>query len=284
MSRIDDSGAISAPSSIKILNSLIKTTFPPLKKGSGSGNTNPTIFKALQLNLCNSGFAGCYEGGKSIGEGGSAIRTLGPNVVTVNEICLGDVTKYLQPDLAAAWPNDYTFFAFQPAIDRRTNGAYKCKNGDQYGDVVIGRVGAAKWKVFTAHGGQYANQDSGNEIRTFACAGATGDYSVCTTHLSSKDANIAFAQCKALNFDAVPYFNSLDGNAGHTIIGGDLNLKYDTSSAVNVQKCVPNGYTRKGDGGVQHITFSNDFKFKSSSKISVLYTDHPGWLVEMTRA
>ena len=29
---------------------------------------------------------------------------------------------------------------------------------------------------------------------------------------------------------------------------------------MNVQQCVPNGYTRKGDGDVQHVTFSNDLK------------------------
>jgi hypothetical protein len=149
-----------------------------------------------------------------------------------------------------------------------------------YGHAVIGRVAALKWKGFTAHGGQYTVQ---NEIRTFVCADATGDYLVSTTHLSSSDQTVAFAQCKALNFDAVPYFKLIVGSFGHTLIGGNLNLRYDTSKSTNVQKRVPNEYTRKGDGSVQHITFSNDFQFKASSKISVLYTDHPGWLLELTR-
>jgi hypothetical protein len=130
MSRIDNSkGNLlpPIPPSIKKLNNLVKTTFPPLKHGSGSGNTDAQSSKILQLNLCNSGFAGCYQGGKAFGEGGSAIRLVSPNAVTVNEVCLEDVTKYLQPDLAKIWPGDYTFFTFQPAMNRGTNQPYKCK-------------------------------------------------------------------------------------------------------------------------------------------------------------
>jgi hypothetical protein len=58
-------------------------------------------------------------------------------------------------------------------------------------------------------------------------------------------------------------------------MGGDLNLKYDKGGALNVQQYVPNGFTRKGDAGVQHVKFTNDFKFVGKRKHSMMYLDHP---------
>jgi hypothetical protein len=271
------------PSTIQLLPDLVaKTTLGPYGKGRGqTGSTSLTSFVELQLNLCNSGFAGCYANGDSISEGGELIYTTGPNTVTINEICSNDVPE-LQSYLGEAWPSDYTYSVFMPAVDKRTASAYKCKNGFLYGSAVLGRVEKVKWKGVDAYGGKYTEQDATNEQRIFACAAATGDHFTCTTHLSSSSEPLALAQCKALLFDAVPYLKSTSGSSAKTVVGGDFNLEYDTSDAENVQKCVPSGWTRKGDGDVQHVVYTNDLKFASSKKYGLSYTDHDGWLVKLS--
>jgi endonuclease/exonuclease/phosphatase family metal-dependent hydrolase len=243
-----------------------------------------TPFAELQMNLCNSGYASCYTGGRSVPEAASLIKSVRPDVVTLNEICSQNVPTQLQPALAAAWPGDHVFSAFYPAYDERTGAPYLCTNGDQYGNAVIGRVPAASWQGVQTWGGVYSTQDSGAESRSYSCAYAVGDYLACTTHLSAASKSVAFAQCQTLMSTVIPSIQSSLGITGsRTVVGGDFNLHYDTSDTYNVQKCVPAGYTRKGDGDVQHVIYSNDATFSSSSKYTLLYTDHPGWLVRLTR-
>ncbi|KAF1997732.1 hypothetical protein P154DRAFT_273870 [Amniculicola lignicola CBS 123094] len=273
-----------APPSINLRpNDVIKTTLPPYgASGRGrTGSTSSTSFVPLQLNLCNSGYADCYASGDSIPEGGELIYALGPNVVTLNEICSDDVPT-LQNYLGEAWPTDYTYSVFMPAIDKSTAAAYKCKNGFQYGSAVLGRVEASKWKGVEGYGGMYVTQDGSNEQRIFACASAKGDHFACTTHLTASSEPLALTQCKALMEDAVPYLKGISGASGKTVVGGDLNLEYDTGDAENVQKCVPAGWTRKGDSDVQHILFENGLKFGSSKAYGLSYTDHVGWLVRLS--
>jgi hypothetical protein len=280
-----DAGPSGAPRSVQLRpDNVVKTSFPPFgSSGRGrTGSTDARSFKALQLNLCNSGFAGCFHDGDSIPEGGELIYNTAPNVVTVNEICSNDVAE-LRSYLAEAWPGDYTYTAFMPAIDNSKNTAFKCKNNFFYGSAVIGRVAASSWKgLGAAYGGKYTAQDSKNEARTFVCAYASGAQFACATHLSSDAESIALAQCKALMFDAVPYLKGLAGASGKTVVGGDFNLEYDQADPENVQKCVPNGYTRKGDGSVQHVIFSNDLHFESTKKYGLTNTDHDGFLVKLT--
>lgn len=276
--------SLAIPSSIQLLpNAVVKTISQPYGSGGRgrTGSTSGTSFVTLQLNLCNSGFAKCFASGASIREGGDLIWSTGANVVTINEICANDLPK-LQSYLGEAWPTDYTYSAFVPAIDKRTNAAYKCKNGFQYGSVVMGRMRTET--SVTAYGGKYTTQDGGNEQRTFACAAAKGDHFACTTHLTSSSEPLALSQCKALMSDAVPYLKSVAGFSGRTVVGGDFNLEYDTNDPENMQKCVPSGWTRKGDGDVQHTMFTNNLKFGSSKAYGLSYTDHDGWLIKLSTA
>ena len=282
----DEPTTPSLPSSAQLLpDSTIQKVYVPLgSSGRGqTGSTDPKSFTFLQLNLCNSGFAKCYADGASISEGSELIYATAPNVVTVNEICSNDITE-LQNSVAEAWPNDYTYSVFMSAGDKSRNARYRCTNGNLYGSVVIGRVAGSAWKGVKGYGGQYSTQDAGNEQRIFACAAATGDHFACTTHLSAKEPSIALTQCKALMFEVVPYLKGLSSVSGKTVVGGDLNLKYDKGGALNVQQCVPNGYTRKGDGDVQHVTFTNDLKSLGVKKYGMSYTDHDGFLVRLMLA
>lgn len=66
-------------------------------------------------------------------------------------------------------------------------------NGDQYGVAVIGHMLDALYYGFDAFGGHYANQDSGNERRAFACMYVFDHYYACTTHLTSNSEPITLA-------------------------------------------------------------------------------------------
>ena len=128
--------------------------FPPIGTATGrlskgrpdGGSRADGSYSELQLNLCDSGFAGCYRNGDAVLEGGDLVARLAPDVVTANEVCLNDVRDQLAPSLAQAWPDDWTYYVFVPAVDRRTNEPYLCQNGYEYGNVVIGRVPVGSYR------------------------------------------------------------------------------------------------------------------------------------------
>lgn len=156
------------------------------------------------------------------------------------------------------------------AAQRRDGTPVTCTNGQQYGNIVIVVSALAGSAPVT---GRYTAQDSGNEMRVWACLPA-GALSACTTHLSASSGSVALAQCKELLGRAV-------GLPGPTVVSGDMNLRYQGSP--NVQDCNPAGFYRKGDGDVQHVFASTSLTFVSGTKISMSgTTDHPAWLVTVT--
>lgn len=242
-------------------------------------------FRELQMNLCNSGYAGCYENGQSVPEAAGVITSKAPDLVTLNEICKADVSGSLLNAMTAAWPaGDWVFWTFRAAGDRSTGGAYHCKNGDEYGNGILGHVPAADWSGVDVYGGVYPDSTAGSptqdtsskEERSWACTYAIGDYYGCTTHLTSSNSTVAFNQCVSLMSSIVPGIRAQAG-AHPSVVAGDLNLKYGGSP--NVQNCVPSGWYRKGDGDVQHVTATNDLAFQSGQSIGMSHTDHDAWLV-----
>jgi endonuclease/exonuclease/phosphatase family metal-dependent hydrolase len=228
----------------------------------------------LQLNLCDSGIASCYDGGQSIPEAASVIASFWPDLVTLNEVCKSDVQNQLFPEMQRAWSGQQVFWAFVPAWDESTNAPYLCTNGDQYGIGLVGHLIGGATGTVTTTSGHYpdAIQDGGKEARAWLCAQAAGQFDLCTTHLS-KNGSTAIKQYQYLMNTVVP------GVPGHDemIVGGDINLKYGQSPGA--QDCVPSGWFRKGDGDVQHVLATGNFRFDFSEKIGMRHTDHPGWLV-----
>ncbi|MFG1869658.1 hypothetical protein [Micromonospora arborensis] len=62
--------------------------------------TEPTILRVLQMNLCNSGRAGCYTG-RSLTRAAEVISAEAPDLVTLNEICQDDVTALEGPSVVS---------------------------------------------------------------------------------------------------------------------------------------------------------------------------------------
>lgn len=257
------------------------TTIAESAEGGVRAESLPSryAFWALQLNLCNSGLAGCYENGASVPEAATVIRNNVPDVVTLNEICQNDVIT-LHATLASVYPNGTVVWAFKAAGDRRTGGPYKCKNGQDYGIGVIAHIPTA-YAGYQTYSGLYASQDTGSaEQRAWLCINAVGNYFACTTHLASTSGTIALNQCNQLMRTEIPAMHAASGGARPTVMAGDLNLRYGGSP--NAQSCVPGGWYRKGDGSVQHSMMTSDLTFVSTKSIGMSHTDHPGWLVKTT--
>ncbi len=146
----------------------------------------------LQLNLCASGQAGCYTG-RSIDVAAQVIRDTRPDVVTLNEICEGDIDTL--GSVLAGVHGELVTSGFRAAPDRPSGGPTRCgRNGQAYGIGLIARMPTTPYEVV---GGVYPVQDPVDpEERVWLCLLAAVD--VCTTHLAGFDSEAALHQCQHL--------------------------------------------------------------------------------------
>jgi hypothetical protein len=232
--------------------------------------------RVLQMNLCDSGIAGCYTG-RAVAQAATLIRADQPDVVTLNEVCQEDVDALDRAMRADG--GGVVVSAFKSAGDRLTTGPYRCRNGQPYGIGLL--IHLARYRGYTTSSGLYPTQDLNDpEERAWVCVYAIGDFYACTTHLADTSRVIALAQCRYLMNTIIPGVRDRNGGLGPTVIGGDLNL--GTTGAQNVEACVPSGYLRRGDGGVQYVIATTDLSPASERTIAMHgTTDHPGLLVSL---
>ncbi|HEV2783025.1 MAG TPA: endonuclease/exonuclease/phosphatase family protein [Actinophytocola sp.] len=224
--------------------------------------TNPV--RILQLNLCHSGIMDCYTGDAVMARARSVIASTGPQVLSVNEACADDV----EPLRQSMGPARAVFVA----AERPDGTPVTCTNGQHFGNLIMVAEALAGSVGVT---GRFVDQDTGNEMRVWACLPA-GVLTACTTHLSSHSGATALAQCHELMDRAAGY-----ATTAPTVVAGDMNMRY--RGTPNVQDCNRPGFYRKGDGSVQHVFATTTFTFVSGTKISMLgTTDHPAWLVTTT--
>jgi hypothetical protein len=217
--------------------------------------------RVLQMNLCNSGMAGCYTG-RSVAEAAALIRMRQPDVVTLNEICRSDVDV-----LARSFPAGTVRTAFQPAIDRRTLAPITCRAGDSYGIGLLTRSPSGGAKPV---GGVYPAQDVANaEERAWLCAPAARGVVACTTHLTATSPAVAEAQCRFL-FAWLPALIR-----GTVVVGGDFNLG-------GLESCLPPHYVSVSDGGLQFVVAAAAVGSVRSRLLGLAgSTDHPALLVSL---
>jgi endonuclease/exonuclease/phosphatase family metal-dependent hydrolase len=251
--------------------------------GPPPGPPPPTVgatVRVLQLNLCNSGIAGCYTG-RSTAEAAAVIRTEKPDLVTLNEICQDDAST-LQQALADVVPGGAVMSAFQAARDGRTGDAYRCRNGQQYGVGLVSRWPSVPGS--TADRGIYPIQDREDpEERAWLCldVAATPDLAVCTTHLAYTSREVAGAQCRYLFGAVAAQMRARDG-AAPMVVAGDLNL--GSGDSPELKSCLPAGSALVDDGGQQHVVATPEFVVQGSRSIDLRgTTDHPGLLVTLAR-
>jgi hypothetical protein len=226
----------------------------------------------LQLNLCNSGLAGCYTG-RAVAEAATVIRTNMPDIVTLNEVCQNDV-RTLRNQLQGAYGGSLVS-AFAAAGDRPSAGVTRCRNGQPYGIGVLAHV-PSPYRGYHTYSGIYATQDTRDpEERAWLCVGAIGAFYACTTHLANTSSPVALGQCGYLMFSAIPDLRAKDGYLP-TVVSGDFNLRRAA------QACAPPGYLRRDDGDVQQVMATAELAVSATRLIDMhATTDHRGLLVTL---
>ena len=250
-----------------------------LMTGATTPGRGDGVTRVLQLNLCNSGDAGCFTG-RAVDRAAAVIRAEEPDVVTLNEVCHGDL-PVLERALAGSGRGGATLSAFRAAMDRRTGGAVRCRNGQPYGIGIVARrrldTGGGAHHVTL--GGIFPMQDlSQPEQRAWLCVG--GLFAACTTHLANSSPAVARAQCGYLLRWAVPAAHL--GTAA-VVLGGDLNLRF--GGVADGESCIPAGSGRVDDEGVQNVVTTSAFAIVARRFVDMDgTTDHPGLLVDLRGA
>jgi endonuclease/exonuclease/phosphatase family metal-dependent hydrolase len=246
---------------------------PPTTPAGGEVTASVRL---LQMNLCNSGIAGCYAGGRSIDEAAAVIRSEGPDLVTLNEVCEGDVAA-LEGALAGAVPGAEVASAFQAARDRDTGDAYRCRNGQPFGNGIVSRWPPVPGS--SAGNGIYPVQDPDDpEERAWVCldVAATPAVGVCTTHLAYTDRDVTVGQCRHLFGTVIAGMRA----RGPVVLGGDLNLGSDDGA--DLRSCLPADTGIADDGDVQVVAATPELAVTDSRMIDLRgASDHPGLLVTL---
>lgn len=231
--------------------------------------------RELQMNLCNSGEASCYTGGRAVEEASTLMRRVAaPDMVTLNEVCRRDVTDRLGSVMAGLWPYDDIVYLFAPAVNA-TGGSYRCQDGDVFGNGLIARVPAGRLTVLDTRYGMYAAQVTNIERRTFGCVDLAPRILACVTHLESDSAAVAATQCTTLMSRVVPALRGNWGASTPVIVAGDMNL------GAGMTACTPAGFRQVGDGGVQHVLASAGSQFLRIDEYPMKQTDHAALLVAL---
>lgn len=234
----------------------------------------------LQLNLCNSGMAGCYQGGRSVPEAAAVIAAVRPDVVTVDEICRRNLTA-LGAAMRQAFPGQFISWHFQP-VHGRDDSISSCVDGDEYGIGIAVHLRPGSPRV-VSRGAEYPDQQGRRgERRVWECLYLTGTGYICATHLAAFNGDRALAQCRYLMNTAIPQTQARLGGYFPTVVGGDLNLTDQGSP--NTSDCLPAGWLRTGDGAFQHVLATADHTVVSVHRLAMTYTDHPALLVTLRSA
>jgi len=246
---------------------IVLTAFALLVVPSAAVTSAGTTITVLQLNICHGGMAGCYRGDAALTKAAEVIRSSKPQVLSVNEACSGDIDR-LRPAMGPA----RALFVSARNLDGTPT---LCRDGAQrYGNIImVAARFAGTTEESGMYGAQYRAADGHKELRSWACLPAP-TLSACTTHLSSDNDQTALAQCQDLMRRAAGYPRP-------TAVVGDFNL--NDQGSPGMRDCDPIGFSRRGDGSVQHMYASNDLTFIRTTKIDMMdTTDHPGLLITLT--
>ena len=201
-------------------------------------------FVLMQMNLCLSGLAGCYDPAAypaMVDDVVARIRAANPDAVTVNEACRADATR-----IARSSGYHLRFSTVIYAGER-----LRCVDpGGRglFGDAVLtrARVVSSESLPFAAQGGL--------EERRWLCVTTRQDLDVCTAHLSTRrtSASTATNDAQCAEVTALLSRRAADRPVA---FGGDVN---------RVESCAPRGLWTRTDGsadqapGVQHVYGSGE--------------------------
>ena len=236
-----------------------------------------TMVRVLQMNLCNSGRAGCYTGGRAVSMAVALVHRFRPQMISLNEVCRDDI-RVLKQAMSVAFPAAAVVSAFTSAKDRPSQAPVRCQNGQDFGDGVV-VVASSPAPGVRSYSGVYPVQDPDDpEERVWVCIDLAR-FSACTTHTASASTTVALEQCRYLLTSVVPTISRRSGGEP-IILGADLNLA--ARGSPSPQSCLPSGYQRTDDAALQNVVVSPGTGVRSHSVIDMQgTTDHPGLLVDL---
>ena len=221
---------------------------------------NGATYTLMQMNLCLSGLAGCYDP-RVVDEATGRIRELHPDAVTFNEACAGDAAQI------ARRTGYHLRFSIVIYLGRPLECIHPGGRG-LFGDAVLTKaaVESTDSRPFKAQ--------AGIERRVWLCVTTRVRVDVCTAHLTSQkpaEAASSAPQCAELRMLLARRA------AGHTVIfAGDVNRR---------STCPPEGFWTRTDGsaeqdpGDQHVYGTDSLRSPSAEVIPTRHTDHAVLLV-----
>ena len=221
-------------------------------------------YTLLQMNLCLSGFAGCY--GKvaypaGVQEAVARVRAAHPDVVTLNETCRRDVAQIGRR-------TGYHLSFSTVTVSGKPLACVGPGGRGPFGDAVL-----TKAAIESTDSHDFQAQ-AGTEWRRWLCVSTRVAVDVCTAHLATRAATTAAAndaQCAELAALLVRRA------ATHTVIfGGDVNRR---------RTCAPAHAWTRTDGsaeqapGLQGIYGTGALRSPSAQVLPATHTDHDVLLV-----
>jgi endonuclease/exonuclease/phosphatase family metal-dependent hydrolase len=223
-----------------------------------------STYSLMQMNLCLSGVAGCYQKVQypaGVHEAIARIRDAQPDAVTLNEACSGDVATIAR-HAGYHWRFSTVIYNSKRLMCIRPGGR------GLFGDAVLteAAVESSDSHAFDAQ--------AGPEERRWLCVGTRAGVEVCTAHLASHESDEVAAigpQCAELR--------TLLARRAATrtvIFGGDLNRR---------SSCAPGGFwtltdeSARQDPGSQHVYGTGALRSPSARIVPATHTDHDVLLV-----
>jgi endonuclease/exonuclease/phosphatase family metal-dependent hydrolase len=240
---------------------------------SGSSGTGPaavarpspgSAYTLMQMNLCLSGFSGCYpkvEYPAVVREAITRIRAARPDAITFNEACSGDVALIAR-QTGYHLRFSRVIYNGKPLLCRRPGGR------GYFGNAVL-----SKASILSAASQPFEAQ-AGPERRVWLCASTRIGVDVCTAQLATHEPVEVAAN--ALQCAELGAMLARRAAAGAVIFGGDVNRH---------PSCAPHGFWTRTDGsanqdpGSQQVYGTGAFRSPSARVVPAMHTDHDVLLV-----
>jgi hypothetical protein len=230
--------------------------------GSSGDRAAGSTYTLMQMNLCLSGLAGCYDRAV-VEEAADRIDDARPDAVTLNETCRSDVERIAR--------HTGYHLRFTPVL----YGGERLRCVRPGGRGLFGDAVLTEAAVERADSRDFKTQ-AGPERRRWLCVTTRIQVDVCTAHLNTRsDVEVAGndAQCAELA--------QVLARREPVVFGGDVNRR---------RSCAPEGMWTRTDAsagqapGLQHVYGSDALRSPSAEIVPAAHSDHDVLLVRARRA
>jgi hypothetical protein len=228
---------------------------------SGSASSAYTL---MQMNLCLSGRAGCYEKAAYpavVEEAVATIRESHPDAVTFNEVCRRDVAVLARRT------------GYHLRFSRVIYGGRRLRCVRPGGRGLFGNAVLTDAAIASTDSQDFETQ-AGPERRRWLCVSTRVGVDVCTAHLNTRSPiEIAGNGPQCVELGALL---ARRASARTVIFGGDVNRR---------RSCAPDGVWTRTDSsadqaaGLQHVYGSAALRSPSAQVVPAKHTDHDVLLV-----